>query len=222
MKFLALFLFSTTLLAQSPINVETVRADLLSKSHVVPEDVIKSLKPGLFKVMYAGDLCFVHIPYKSYAGEAFMQSSDMIVYRQSEKKWIYENLVQTWYNVDLIDSAQLIFVADVNFCETTGECNTYKSVSQFDGRSMVVFREYTGFDKNVYYNRLLTLKKTDEVKSAIGKTISDLYTLTDFRVEQRQTSFTLKHKAAAIVAVTNDEIVKRTLIDKSERVIVNH
>lgn len=222
LSFILVILVTTAAFAQSPVSVETVRADLLSRSHIVPEDVIKSMKPGFFKFMYGRDLCFVHIPYKSYAGEAFMQSTDMIVYRKSGNAWNYENLVQTWYKVDMLDSAQLIFLADVEFCEPTGSCQTYKSVSQYDGRSMVVFREYNGFDKSLYYDHLLDSKKTDELKTSVGQKVSDTYTLFNFAVQERQTSFTLKHKVSTIAGIGKDEVVKKVVLDKSERVIVNH
>jgi hypothetical protein len=172
--------------------------------------------------MYAGKLCFVYLPYTSPLGEPSMRSSDMIVYRLTDDKWTFENIIPSWAEVTLLDPAQPVFLADIKFCEPDGQCKTYKSISRYDGKELFVLRDYTGFDKTLYYKGLNDSGNKDNVKFGVGEKISDSYTLTDFRVEERQTSFTLKHKAEAISAISKAGIGKKATLDTFERVIANH
>ena len=224
MNSLLLFtLLTISLYAQTPkpIDIETVRKDLLSKPHAVPDDVIRNLKPAMFKVIYANSLCFIHVQYKSYAGEAYMRSSDLIVYRLSEGNWTYENVLQAWHDIELLDATQLMFLANVQFCEPNGDCNTYKAISHYDGKELFVLREYKGFDKTLYYKGLNDAGNPDKVKFAVGDKISDSYVLTDFHFEQYQSSFTLKHKVEAIAYISKAAIKKKVVLEDFQRVIVN-
>ncbi len=221
---LALFVTSSTLLAQipKPIDIEAVRKDLLSKEHIVPEEAIKKAKPAMFKAMYAGNLCFVQLQYKDLHGEPFMKSSDMIVYRMNDGTWTFENLINTWDNVDLIDPEHLIFLADLQFCSTAGSCRTYKSVSHYDGKGLFVLREYRGYDRKIYLDDQLKKGNVAEVKKDLGDTIIYRLDLSNFMFEQHQTSFTLKRKALLMTAVTKDAIGTKVIIDDFQRVIANH
>jgi len=229
MKFLAVVLIGTFLtfslhsFAQKiPIDVEMVRKELLSKGHISPDDFIRQLKPGLFNVMYAGDLCFVHLPYKNYAGEAFMQSSDMVVYRLSEDKWTFESLLPAWYNNTLLDSTQFVFLADVKFCDAKGSCQTYQSLSKYDGKELLILREYNGVDKKIYYDWLKDNGKPEELKAAVGQTIRNMFILSDFRFEQHQLSFKLNRKSETISSISKDAVRKKVVLDDFQRVIANY
>jgi hypothetical protein len=217
-------LTTTTLLAQTPptIDIEMVRKDFLSRPHITPDDFIKKQKSTMFKVMYANNLCFIHPQYKQKAGELNMRSSDLMVYRLTSGNWAFENILQTWYDIELVDAPRLIFLTEVQFCEPTGDCKTFKAISQYDGKELVVMRQYSGYDKTLYYDYLNKSGKMSDVKIAVGDTISRMITLSNFRYEQHQTSFTLNRKAEMISSISKTVIRKKVVVDSFERVIVSY
>jgi hypothetical protein len=226
MKYLILLsIFSTfSLSAQThtPINIETVRKEILTKDNIVPGDVIKKMKPASFIVTYAGSLCFVQAPYKSPAADPSSRSSDMMVYKLTNGEWIFENLLQVWYDFKLIDATQLIFLADVTICDPPGNCKTYKSVSQYDGNELIVMRQYSGYDKTLYVDDLNKKGKLNDIKVAVGDTISRTTTLYDFHFEQHQASFTVHKKDEAITSISKLMVKKKVVADNFERVIANY
>lgn len=217
---LPLGLFAQT---QTPkINIETARKDLLAHNHSIPDNIIREMKPGMFKMMYAGDLCFVHLQYKYYAGEPSMQQSDLIIYRLSDNKWTFENTTSAWYNIDLIDPNNLIFLANVDFCEPNGSCQTYRSVSHYDGKELFMLREYRGYNKKIYCQNMATQGKLNDLKELVGDTINYSLDLSNFMFEQHQTSFTLTRFAESLQSATKTGIKTKKILDNFERVIVNH
>lgn len=190
-------------LAQTnPIDIEMVKKDLLAEDlRETPDEQIKKMKQAQFNIMYVGNLCFVHLPYKRYGGEAFMTQADFLVYRLVDKKWTFETYTHGWYNMSLLEPGQPVFLADVEYCDMTGKCQSYKSISQYDGKGLFVFREYQGFNNKVYYDQLKGTGKPEDFKKAAGDTLYSNYTLTNIHVESNQTSFTLNRKAEVIVSI---------------------
>lgn len=225
MKFLLPFLFilCTSTLAQTPppIDVEMARKELLTMNHLSPGDFIRKLEAAKFNIMYAGDRCFVHLPFKSYAGEGFEQGSDLMVYWFKDGKWVFDNLTSAWYDVTLINADNLIFQSNSESCETNGKCETFKAISHYDGLKLLLLRDYKGFNNRKYYDMMQT-GKIGKTKFAAGDTVKVTYDLSNFMFEQHQTSYTLKYRIEVISVITKDAIKTKLALDTFERVIANH
>ena len=224
MKFLLpLLLLSISAHAQTlpPIEIEAARKELLTMNHLSPGDFIRKLEPAKFNVMYAGDRCLVHLPFKSYDGEGFEQVSDLMVYRFKEGKWVFDNLASAWYDLALINADNLIFQSNAESCEANGKCQTFKAVAHYDGLKLLLLRDYKGFNNRKYYDMMQT-GKIEKIKFSIGDTVKIIYDLSNFMFEQHQTSYTLKYKVEVISVITKDAIKTKLALDTFERVIANH
>lgn len=190
----------------TPIDIEMVRKDLLSREHYEPNDYIKNLKPTSFNVIYAGNWCFVHLPYKSNYSEPHQQTSDVMVYRMVDGRWTFDNHTLAWYDLKLLDAEMLLFLSETRFCDNDGKCRIYTAVSHYEANNFFVYREYKGLDRKLYFEKLKTAKnQKDTIVNTLG--------VKDFNITEHQTSFTLVKTFQTVAKPKNMETYERIIIN---------
>jgi hypothetical protein len=192
---------------QPKINKEIVRKDIiLHGNYMFPEKFIKERDTSYFRVFYFDGYCLVHIPYSNSDTQSYEPISVVSMYLLKNNKWIYQNTVPYYFEMSLLDSTKKIFLSDNIFCGANMKCNSYCEISKIDNTEGVkLLVNYYGFDISVYFDALITDGKDNEIKNAIGDTITKTVKLTNFIFDDKGLkSYMLERKIGILTGVEKD------------------
>ncbi|MBS1508889.1 MAG: hypothetical protein JSS79_19790 [Bacteroidetes bacterium] len=187
------------------IDIERVRKDALSSNeNIIPEKILSRLRKNRFLVIYQGNYCFVHVPYKSFASESQMKQSIVVVYKMINAEWVLSRILPYFYNIAVIDSYKNIFISENQECGLEGNCNTFTEIDFFESESFTPLANYRGFDKTVYLMNKLNKGGKSEVSNLIGDTIANTYELSKFKsISPRGYSYTLLQQGTILKSVSD-------------------
>lgn len=192
------------------IDKEKVRLDIINNTeYLFPEDFIRNLDVNLFNENYLDDFCIVHISYKNRSTYCTDKFSLVLVYRYIDDNWILRNSFPYYYKLSLLDSNKMLFISENKICGMDGECNTYIEISKFNNNELVQLKSFVGYNKELFYDRLLVLEKFSDVKKAIGDTIVRDVKIVDFILNSDSLNFCNVEQIALIL-----EDYRNTLITK--------
>lgn len=202
------------------IDIESVRKDVMLDSNIqLPHDFISSLEQWKFNVLYVGNICFVHIPYRDYDTDCFMKSSVVAVYRFESAKWIYKYGLPYYFKFSKMNDndADLLFLSNNRFCEPNGRCNTYVEICEFKEDDLVPLASYRGFDKyNYYYYHFLVLEERKDIKKVIGDTIINDVKLSDFLFNRKEAKYTVERRIGILKDIYDDSLLVQDKVFKHE------
>lgn len=208
---LGVFLTSFTQ-TKPPIDIEKVKSDMIAaEGHNAPPEFIRERRKEMFLVMYAGDMCFVHLNYRDYHSEPQMKPSIIAVYRLQENQWKLKKIDTYYYNVELLDASSRVFFSNNEFCEPNGVCASYTEFSVFKDDEFKAIADYTGFNKELYYGTLSGSSENKKLAKVPGDTIVNEFLISNARVEAgRRLSFKLEQRVGVLKSVSDTLSIVRT------------
>ena len=194
------------------IDKEKVRLDIIDNNeYLFPEEFIKNLDVNLFNENYLNDLCIVHISYKNRSTYCTDKFSLVLVYRYINDSWIFRNSFPYYYKLRLLDSNIKLFVSENKICGMDGECNTYIEISKFDGNELIQLKFFVGYNKELFYDRLLVLEKYSDVKKAIGDTIVRDVKIVDFKLNSDSLNFCTVEQTVLILEDYRNNLITKEI-----------
>lgn len=181
------------------IDLNSVKKDIIADpNNFIPKDFIQNKRTFLLDI-YADNYCFVHLQHKYYQSECFMQTSEVVIYKLTDNRWVFKKLVPYFYEISLLNEQSKVFISKNQFCEPTGICMSYTELDNFESDQFNTLKKYSGFNKINYYQGRLALRKEDELLKVVGDTISDEYFLSDFNFpSQKDISFKLLRRTSIL------------------------
>lgn len=201
------------------INIEKVRKELSeSVDYLFPMDFIENLPNDKFKVFYLGDLCLIHIGYKTTDIQSSEKFSLAATYEFKNHSWVYKNSFPYYYNLALVDSTQRIFFSDNLFCYPDGACNRFQEICKFTDYDLQSLVTQSSYDSTLFFDRMLVLDRLEELKLNIGDTTSVEFEISEIRTNQNGLdNYRLTRRIKTLKVLTGESL--QTELQESSEVI---
>lgn len=210
--FFILYPFESKSQIELRIDLENVRHEIIKKGgYLFPDEYLRELDTNLFNVIYIDDYCIIHISYKNRSTFSSDKFSYVIIYQNENNNWIMKNSFPYYYKLRLLDSSKRLFISENKICGMDGECSTFIEISKFQNDDLIRLKEFTGFNKVLFYDRFLVNEDFEIVKNAISDTIAQDIKIVGFNLNLDSTNSCTIEQTNIILIDYRDTLITKEI-----------